>query len=59
MSPADKGPVNDEQKTAAENMATPYRPIELPDLFRVDEWQDEIPWQPYLNGAEIHRPHHL
>jgi anti-sigma factor ChrR (cupin superfamily) len=35
--------------------ASPYAAIDLPDLFRVEEWQDEIPWQPFVNGAEIHR----
>jgi anti-sigma factor ChrR (cupin superfamily) len=34
---------------------TSYGAIDLPNLFRVQEWQDEIPWQPFLNGAEIHR----
>ena len=55
MKEAEKCSANDEQKTAAENIAGPYRTIELRDLFRVEEWQDEIPWQPFVNGAEIHR----
>jgi anti-sigma factor ChrR (cupin superfamily) len=46
---------DNERKTAGGNIEAPYRAIELPDLFRVDEWQDEIPWQPFVNGAEIHR----
>jgi anti-sigma factor ChrR (cupin superfamily) len=44
-----------EPKTAAQNPPPPYPTVELTDLFRVDEWQHEIPWQPYVNGAEIHR----
>jgi anti-sigma factor ChrR (cupin superfamily) len=55
MKEAEKCSANNEQKTAAENIAAPYRTIELRDLFRVEEWQDEIPWQPFVNGAEIHR----
>jgi anti-sigma factor ChrR (cupin superfamily) len=55
MKEAEKCSANNEQKTAAENIAAPYRTIELRDLFRADEWQDEIPWQPFVNGAEIHR----
>src|ERR1700760_1347881 len=55
MKEADECSANDEQKTAAVNIAGPYRTIELRDLFRVEEWQDEIPWQPFVNGAEIHR----
>ena len=55
MKEAEKCSANDEQKTAAVNIAGPYRTIELRDLFRVEEWQDEIPWQPFVNGAEIHR----
>jgi anti-sigma factor ChrR (cupin superfamily) len=55
MKEAEKCSANDEQKTAAVNIAGPYRTIELRDLFRVEEWQDEIPWQPFVNGAEIRR----
>jgi anti-sigma factor ChrR (cupin superfamily) len=55
MKEAEKCSANDEQNTAAVNIAGPYRTIELRDLFRVEEWQDEIPWQPFVNGAEIHR----
>jgi anti-sigma factor ChrR (cupin superfamily) len=25
------------------------------DLFRSDEWQARIPWQPFQGGVEIHR----
>jgi anti-sigma factor ChrR (cupin superfamily) len=55
MKEAEKCSANDEQKTAAVNIAGPYPTIELRDLFRVEEWQDEIPWQPFVNGAEINR----
>jgi anti-sigma factor ChrR (cupin superfamily) len=33
----------------------PYPRIELRDLHRVAEWQDEIAWQPFGPGVEIHR----
>lgn len=33
----------------------PYARIELRDLFRIAERQDEIPWQPFRDGIEIHR----
>jgi anti-sigma factor ChrR (cupin superfamily) len=55
MNTAEEGPANQEQKTVPENIEAPYRSVELQDLWRVEEWQDEIPWQPYLSGAEIHR----
>ena len=55
MKAAEKCSVNSEKRGAAENINAPYRSIDLPDLFRVEEWQDEIPWQPFVNGAEIHR----
>ena len=55
MKEAEKCSANDEPNTAAVNIAGPYRTIELRDLFRVEEWQNEIPWQPFVNGAEIHR----
>jgi anti-sigma factor ChrR (cupin superfamily) len=55
MKEPEKCLANSKQKTTAENIEAPYRTIELRDLFRVDEWQDEIPWQPFVNGAEIHR----
>ena len=55
MKEPEKCSANNEQKTAAVNIAGPYRTIELRDLFRVKEWQDEIPWQPFVNGAEIYR----
>jgi anti-sigma factor ChrR (cupin superfamily) len=29
--------------------------IELSRLFNIAEWQDEIPWQPFREGLEIHR----
>lgn len=55
MKAAENSSVDNQEKGAAENSSTPYRCIDLPDLFRVEEWQDEIPWQPFVNGAEIHR----
>ena len=42
-------------KGVGENVAAPYRSIDLRNLFRVADWQDEIPWQPFFEGAEIHR----
>jgi anti-sigma factor ChrR (cupin superfamily) len=35
----------------------PYPRVELHDLFRIAERQDEIPWQPFRDGVEIHRLH--
>jgi anti-sigma factor ChrR (cupin superfamily) len=29
--------------------------IPLTDLFTIAEWQDQIPWQPFREGVEIHR----
>lgn len=29
--------------------------LTLLDLFRIAEWQDELPWQPFRPGVEIHR----
>jgi anti-sigma factor ChrR (cupin superfamily) len=55
MKAAENNSANNEERSMAENIQAPYRCIELPDLFRVAEWQGEIPWQPFVNGAEIHR----
>jgi anti-sigma factor ChrR (cupin superfamily) len=55
MKPALKSSGKDGPKTAGENVPAPYRSIDLRDLFRVNDWQDEIPWKPFLKGAEIHR----
>jgi anti-sigma factor ChrR (cupin superfamily) len=55
MKSAEKGSANNEKKGAAEKINAPYRCIDLGDLFQVEEWQDEIPWQPFVNGAEMHR----
>ncbi len=33
----------------------PYPRIELRDLFHLAERPDEIPWQPFKDGVEIHR----
>ncbi|MGB8166783.1 MAG: cupin domain-containing protein, partial [Chthoniobacteraceae bacterium] len=35
--------------------ATPYPRITLKDLFNIATWQDEIPWQPFRDGVDIHR----
>ena len=35
-------------------LQTPYRPIQLKNLFQVEEIQDEIPWKPFRDGVEIH-----
>jgi anti-sigma factor ChrR (cupin superfamily) len=32
-----------------------YARIEITDLFRVATHPDEIPWQPFQDGVEIHR----
>ena len=29
--------------------------IELNDLFNIGQWQDRISWQPFYDGADIHR----
>ena len=29
--------------------------LELARLFQIAEWQDEIPWQPFRDGLEVHR----
>jgi anti-sigma factor ChrR (cupin superfamily) len=29
--------------------------IELRDLHRIADWQDELPWRPFGEGVEIHR----
>jgi anti-sigma factor ChrR (cupin superfamily) len=70
MKVADKCSADKEKKGTAENIdpdnpggiasprsagASPYASIDLPDLFRVEEWQGEIAWQPFVDGAEIHR----
>ena len=55
MKTADNGSADNEKKGAADNIEAPYRCIDLPDLFQVEKWQDEIPWQPFVNGAETHR----
>jgi anti-sigma factor ChrR (cupin superfamily) len=34
--------------------ATPYRAIQLTNLFQVEEFQDRIPWKPFRDGVEIH-----
>ncbi len=35
--------------------APPYPRLELHDLFRLAERSDEIPWQPFRRGVDIHR----
>jgi anti-sigma factor ChrR (cupin superfamily) len=32
-----------------------YPRFEVSDLFRIAEWQDEIAWEPFRDGLEIHR----
>ncbi len=32
-----------------------FQRLELHDLFRIAQWQDQIPWQPFHEGVEIHR----
>ena len=32
-----------------------YPRIEIPRLFNILDWQDSIPWLPFLEGVEIHR----
>jgi len=55
MKAAENCSADNEGEEAAENINAPYRCIDLPDLLRVEDWQEEIPWQPFVNGAEIHR----
>jgi quercetin dioxygenase-like cupin family protein len=33
----------------------PYPRLTLKNLFTIAEWQDEIPWQPFRDGVDIHR----
>ena len=35
--------------------ALKYSRLELKDLFRIADHQDEIPWQPFKDGVDIHR----
>ena len=35
--------------------APPYPRIEIADLFRIATHPEEIPWQPFQDGVEIHR----
>lgn len=32
-----------------------YSRVELKDLFRIAEHQEEIPWKPFKQGVDIHR----
>ena len=41
--------------SATSPLATPDAPIALRDLHRIAEWQDQLPWQPFGEGVEIHR----
>ena len=53
MNPSLKSSQKGGLKEFGEKVAPPYRSIELPNLSRVAEWQDEIPWQPFVDGAEF------
>ena len=55
MKPAQKSSDKNWPKLAGEIIGEPYPTIELQDLFDIDAWQDEMAWQPFLNGVEIHR----
>jgi anti-sigma factor ChrR (cupin superfamily) len=33
---------------------TPYRAIQLQNLFQIEKFQDQIPWKPFREGVEIH-----
>ncbi|MDB6033624.1 MAG: anti-ECFsigma factor, ChrR [Verrucomicrobiales bacterium] len=35
--------------------APPYSRLELPNLLNIVQWQDQLPWQPFRDGVEIHR----
>lgn len=35
-------------------LPTPYRRIQLKNLFQIEKLQDEIPWKPFREGVEIH-----
>ena len=35
--------------------APAFRRIQLSNLFNIAEWQHAVPWQPFRDGAEIHR----
>ncbi len=41
--------------TAQPDPAPAYPHVALRDLFNVAAWQDEIAWEPFLDGLEIHR----
>jgi anti-sigma factor ChrR (cupin superfamily) len=34
---------------------SPYRPIVLPNLSTIAEWQHQLDWQPFRPGVDIHR----
>ena len=36
-------------------LSSAWSSIELRDLHRIAEWQDELPWRPFGEGVEIHR----
>jgi anti-sigma factor ChrR (cupin superfamily) len=35
--------------------APPYARLDFPNLFRIAERQDDIPWAPFKDGVDIHR----
>jgi quercetin dioxygenase-like cupin family protein len=37
------------------DQAQPYSRIELRNLINIADWQDQIQWQPFRDGIEIHR----
>ena len=55
MKPVLESSGKDGPKTAGEIVAAAYQSVDLLNLFRIAEWQDEIGWKPFVEGAEIHR----
>lgn len=53
--PGTLAPALDSLPSSQPHCASPYPRITLKDLFNIAEWQDEIPWQPFRDGVDIHR----
>jgi anti-sigma factor ChrR (cupin superfamily) len=35
-------------------VGSPPKPIKLPDLLHIVEWQDQIAWEPFREGVDIY-----
>jgi len=47
--------VLDSPLPAQTDATAPYPRLTLKNLFNIAEWQEEIPWQPFREGVDIHR----